>query len=175
MSSFALERHLESPTSLTFPTPLLLGMEFTERSTVLENELSELQRIHQKNDWVFDLSCTERYLQGRSSAIIVTDTHQHITWTSRGFVRMTGYTYCEAFHQKPTFLQGPRTLQTTRAKIRETLEAGEVFEGSIINYRKSGALYSCQVTIIPILNSESKLTNFIALEEEKKNFFQSMA
>ena len=142
---------------------------------MLENELVELQRIHQKNDWVFDLGYTERYLQRRTSAIIVTDTHQHITWTSRGFVRMTGYSYCEAYRQKPTFLQGPRTLQTTRTKIRETLQAGKVFEGSIVNYRKSGAVYSCQVTIIPILNSASKLTNFIALEEEKKNFFHAIS
>lgn len=167
MSIFSIKPLSESTDHLQHPTPLLLGMEFSEKHTVNEEETEELERIHALNDWRFDLKYTSRYLAGRKRAIIITDTHQNITWTSRGFVRMTGYTYCEAFHQKPSFLQGPKTLLSTRSKIRETLESGRVFEGDIVNYRKSGSIYTCNVTIIPILNNHSQLVNFIALEEEK--------
>lgn len=174
MSSFTIEPYLDMPTSLCFPTPLLLGMEFSERHSVTDNELEELERIHRQKDWIFDLKCTEKYLREKTGAIILTDAHQHITWTSRGFVRMTGYTYCEAYHRKPTFLQGPLTQPSTRRQIREALEKGEVFEGSIVNYRKSGAVYTCQVTIMPILNTRKQLTNFIALEEEKNETLFSL-
>ncbi len=167
MSVFAIKPLTDTVSQVHHPTPLLVGMEFSEKHVVVGNEFEELERIHALNDWRFNLKLTERYLAGRKRAIIITDTHQNITWTSRGFVRMTGYTYYEAFHQKPSFLQGPKTLQITRSKIRETLQAGKVFEGDIVNYRKSGSVYTCCVTILPILNNHNQLVNFIALEEEK--------
>jgi PAS domain S-box-containing protein len=168
MSFLSNKPHQVASGGMSFPTPLLLGLEFSERHVVVENEMDELERIHKKNDWVYDLQSTERYLTGKDKAVIVTDIHQHIIWTSRGFVRMTGYTYCEAFHRKPTFLQGPLTHESTIMEIRKALTEGKVFEGSIVNYRKSGSVYSCQVTIMPIFNSQNRLMNFIALEEEKK-------
>lgn len=167
MSLFCIKPFLPNTNQLYYHTPLLLGMEFSEKKMVIEDELDELEQIHCLNDWDFDLNCTEKYLSDKRKSIIITDTQQNITWTSRGFVRMTGYTYYEAFHQKPSFLQGPKTLQSTRSKIRETLLSGKVFEGDIVNYRKSGSIYTCNVTILPILNHHSQLVNFIALEEEK--------
>lgn len=153
---------------VTHPSlPLLVGMEFVQRNSPMKDELEELARFHQQNDWVFDLRCTEPYLHEKRRAIIVTDALQCINWASRGFVRMTGYSYCEAYNRKPTFLQGPKTALSTRLKIRESLENRRVFEGSIINYRKSGNLYTCHVTIMPILNTQGQLVNFIALEEAR--------
>lgn len=166
MSIISIKPYADTFVETNFSTPLLLGMEFSTRSYALENELEQLEDIHEQNDWLFDLGLAKSYLEGRKKAIVVTDTNQHITWTSRGFVRMTGYTYCEAFNKKPTFLQGPKTLQTTRSKIRECLSRQESFEGSIVNYRKSGSVYACNVTIIPILNNNERLVNYIALEEE---------
>lgn len=167
MSIFSFKPLADASTHLHHTTPLLLGREFSEKNVVVGDESEELEHIHASNDWHFDLKQTKRYLAGRNRAIIITDTHQNITWTSRGFVRMTGYTYYEAFHQKPTFLQGPKTLQSTRTKIRENLQKGKVFEGDIVNYRKTGSVYTCLVTIIPILDNRNQLVNFIALEEER--------
>lgn len=166
MSYFSIKPFQEEKAQPHHPTPLLLGMEFSEKRPVVENELEELETIHAFQGWDFDLKCTDKYLKGKDKAVILTDPYQNITWTSRGFVRMTGYSYYEAFHQKPSFLQGPKTLAVTRSKIRESLENGKVFEGSIVNYRKSGSIYTCNITIIPILNRSRRLVNFIALEEE---------
>ena len=40
------------------------------------------------------------------------------------------------------------------------------FEGKLINYRKDGEPYWCDVRIEPIFNEQQKLVNFIAFEEE---------
>jgi PAS domain S-box-containing protein len=166
MSILSIKPYTDTFVDTNFATPLLLGMEFSTKIIALENELEQLENIHVQNDWSFDLGLVKSYLVGRKKAIVLTDTNQHITWTSRGFVRMTGYSYCEAFNKRPTFLQGPKTLDSTRVKIRESLSKQQPFEGSIVNYRKSGSVYACNVTIIPILNTSKKLVNYIALEEE---------
>lgn len=166
MNILSIKPYADTFVDTNFSTPLLLGMEFSTKSHELDNELQQLEAIHEQNNWLFDLKLAESYLVGRKKAIVLTDTNQHITWTSRGFVRMTGYTYCEAFNNKPTFLQGPKTLESTRHSIRECLSKQKSFEGSIINYRKSGSVYACNVTIIPILNTNKRLVNYIALEEE---------
>ncbi|HEV7347583.1 PAS domain S-box protein [Telluribacter sp.] len=153
--------------SLSFPTPLLLGLEFFTKPSRL-NELEELEALHEEKAWDFDLSLTESYLREKSKAVVVTDTSQQIIWTSTGFTRMTGYTFCEVYNKKPSFLQGEQTQSEVRGKIKECLTRGHDFKGSIFNYRKSGQLYSCEVHIMPIYNGNQELVNFIALEEERK-------
>ncbi|WP_247235208.1 PAS domain-containing protein [Telluribacter sp. SYSU D00476] len=141
-------------------------MEFFTKP-VKKNEWEELQAMHQKKGWIYDLRQARPYLAGRKKAVVVTDLSQQIIWTSQGFTRMTGYTFCEVFKKRPSFLQGEMTQPEIRGKIRECLAEREQFKGSIINYRKSGQFYTCDVHIIPVFNAKQELMNFIALEQEK--------
>lgn len=167
MSIFSIRPSSGVPCVAQSSLPLLIGMEFLKKTGPARDELEEISFLHQQNDWAFDLHSVQPYLHEKHKAIIITDAWQRIGWTSCGFVRMTGYSYCEAYNRKPSFLQGPETDPSTRLKIRESLENRKIFEGSIVNYRKSGNLYTCHVTIMPILNMTGQLVNFIALEEEK--------
>ncbi|GAB3166985.1 PAS domain-containing protein [Telluribacter humicola] len=153
-------------TGIRTTTPLLLGMEFFSKPT-RQDEWEELQAMQMERDWLYDLDQAKSYLRGRKKAIVVTDSSQQIIWTSLGFTRMTGYTFCEVYHKRPSFLQGEKTQPEIRSKIRECLTEQEVFKGSIINYRKSGQFYTCDVHILPIFNKRQELVNFMALEEEK--------
>ncbi|TDB63953.1 PAS domain-containing protein [Arundinibacter roseus] len=166
MSIFSAKPFSNTYVQAQLDMPLLLGMEFSTRYPDRGSDFDEIRIIHQQSNWSFDLDRVQKYLVGKKRAVVVTDPLQHIQWTSRGFVRMTGYSFCEAYHRKPSFLQGPATLQSTREEIRSCLNTNSVFDGTILNYRKSGEMYACKVTIMPIFNQEKELVNFIALEEE---------
>lgn len=99
-------------------------------------------------------------------ALVVTDPHQNIVWVSDGFPEMTGYPKKQVLEKRPSFLQGVQTSEDTKQKIREQLKTVHSFTGSVLNYRKNGEPYLCQIKIVPIYDSKRVLVNFLALEKE---------
>lgn len=97
-------------------------------------------------------------------AIIITDNSKHILWVNDDFTEISGYTLDEIEGKKPDFLQGKKTKEETIQSIRKQLKLGKPFKNEVINYRKNGEEYSCDLVIHPIHDSDNKLTNFIAFE-----------
>ena len=104
--------------------------------------------------------------QENYDAIVITTIDQHIVWVNDGFVEMTGYPKNYALGKRPSFLQGGDTSNKTKQQIKEELESSHNYKGSIVNYKKNGDTYRCQIKIIPLYNSKNELTHFIALEKE---------
>lgn len=105
-------------------------------------------------------------LRKRFDALVITDLTQRIQWTSKGFEQMTGYSSAFAFQKKPSFLQGKKSSEQVKQKIREAVRLVLPTKVSIINYRKDGTSYHCNIEILPLLNNENKLLHFLAIEKE---------
>jgi PAS domain S-box-containing protein len=99
-------------------------------------------------------------------AIIITDLKQVIQWVSSGFLSMTGYTRFFALNKKPNFLQGPESNEEINRKIRTDLENLKPTHAQVLNYRRSGEEYICDIHIEPVFNRKRELINFIAFEKE---------
>ena len=80
---------------------------------------------------------------------------------------MTGYSKKFAVGKKPSFLQGEKTSTVVKSQLYNDLVLNHTFTGSIVNYRKNGELYLCQITILPIYNFDDKLSYFLALEKDE--------
>jgi len=121
----------------------------------------DLRDLALRYDWTLDIPAV--FLQ-EFEAIVVTTLDQKIVWASRGFKTMTGYTPSYARHKKPAFLQGPDTDPAVRASIRGALRDFRHITGTLINYRKDGTPYRCQVSIQPVRNGSGQMVHFMALE-----------
>ena len=97
-------------------------------------------------------------------AIVVTDTTQTIVWVSDGFHDMTGYSSRFAIGKQPNFLQGKGTQELTKKSIRLNLNNDSSYSGSIINYKKNGEEYLCQLKLFPLKNTKNEITHYLALE-----------
>lgn len=97
-------------------------------------------------------------------AVILTDAQRRILWVNEDFTAITGYPLAEVIGRKPSLLQGPRTDQQAIHRIRKGLESLTPFKEQILNYRKNGEEYPCQLVIHPIFNLQQQLTHFIAFE-----------
>lgn len=117
------------------------------------------KKLHWKNniDTIFNNANFE--------ALVVTDLHQNIVWVNKGFTKMTGYAKVEALNKTPRFLQGPETNVNTKTQIKNNLKQNVPFKTQVINYKKNGTKYNCEVKIFPLFNYTSK-THFIALEQQ---------
>lgn len=125
-------------------------------------EVQHLQKLAARYHWTIDF---EPILVKKFDALIVTDSDQKIIWASQGFKTMTGYSPTYALHKKPSFLQGKKTSQKTRNEIREVIKKGEAVEATIINYRKDGSEYLCQIEIIPLFSKSLLPSHFLAIEK----------
>ncbi len=109
---------------------------------------------------------------GEGYTLIVTDTQKSILWVSHRFLSMTGYRPEEAIGQTPYFLQGPNTNpEAIRRLSKELQEAAykhriRPIREQLINYRKDGEPYLCNIEIDPIWSQQGELTHFIAVEKE---------
>ena len=121
-------------------------------------------------DW--NLSTQQRNAYVRKlqagNTLVLTDTAKTILWASNSFLNMTGYSPTEALGKKPGMLQGPDTDPATVLCVRRALAMAEPISANLVNYRKNGEAYVCQVHIEPLYDNRQKLTHFIAVESEVK-------
>lgn len=59
------------------------------------------------------------------------------------------------------FLQGADTDPEDVAKIREALQAGKIYCGRLLNYKKDGTPFWNLLTISPIKDEDGKVLKFI--------------
>ena len=108
---------------------------------------------------------------GSEVAVVVTDGDisypgPTILYVNEAFERMTGYRSAELVGQTPRMLQGEKTSLAARRTLARALRDGSRIKVALINYRKSGEPYRCEVEVYPILNAEGALVNAVALERE---------
>ncbi|WP_171062737.1 PAS domain-containing protein [Larkinella sp. C7] len=133
----------------------------------------EVDRLNEFAE-VFDWKLTRDYEKALNDGytLIVSNAARSILWVSHRFLAMTGYTPTEVIGRTPRFLQGPNT---DPARIRElsndlalaqcTKRTQPIFQ-RLVNYRKGGSPYLCDIEIDPIWNRQGELTHYIALEKE---------
>ena len=131
----------------------------------VENDLKQLGSLLKRS---IDPSIQEVLETTDYEALVVTDSNREIVWADNGFKEMTGYAKDFAIGKRPTFLHGTNTSEATRGEIRQLLKEEKRFKAAITNYRKNGEEYQCQIDVLPLYDSENKLTHFLAMEREKK-------
>lgn len=100
-----------------------------------------------------------------TNAVVFTDAERRITWINEGFTRVSGYTLDEVLGKSPgEVLQSSATDPNTILAMRTALNAGERFQGEIINCSKTGQIYWLDLNIIPLRDPAGLLTGFMAIE-----------
>lgn len=89
-----------------------------------------------------------------------------IVFVNPAFTRMTGWASAEVIGKTPRLLQGPRTDRAVLDRLRQELEAGEVFEGEAVNYRKDGSGFTLEWQIAPLRGAGGKVTHYLAIQRD---------
>tara|TARA_A200000159_G_scaffold160068_1_gene179604 strand:- start:38 stop:526 length:489 start_codon:yes stop_codon:yes gene_type:complete len=142
----------------------LTNYRLLNREFIKDNDISKLVGILNISCWSSDI--TEKIFQKNYDALVLTDKNQKILWVSNGFKNMTGYSKTFAVGKKPSFLQGEKTSKSIKKQISVSLKNHNSFCGSLLNYKKNGSLYNCQIKISPLYNSKQNLKYFLAFEKE---------
>jgi PAS domain S-box-containing protein len=105
-------------------------------------------------------------LESAANAILITDRDGSIEWVNDAFTGLTGYSAAEALGQNPRLFKSGRHSPSFFKGMWETVLAGRVWHGEVVNKRKDGSLYTEEMTITPVMNGGSAGTHFIAIKQD---------
>ena len=96
---------------------------------------------------------------------IITDQQGTICWVNPAFTRITGYTWEEVCGQNPRLFQSGKQTKEYYLLMWNTILAGQIWRGELINRRKDGSLYPEEMTITQVKDPQDRIY-FLALKED---------
>jgi diguanylate cyclase (GGDEF)-like protein/PAS domain S-box-containing protein len=84
-----------------------------------------------------------------------------VIYVNPAFEALTGYTAAELMGRNLRLLQGEDREQDGRQRLREAQRAGETCRVLMRNYRKDGTLFWNEMTIVPVLDGQGKVTHYV--------------
>ncbi|MEO9502530.1 PAS domain-containing protein [Nonlabens ulvanivorans] len=132
----------------------------------LDKEMLEhMNHLAQEYNWHFNYFL-DSYSHYKGYSIVITDHNFKIQCCSENIFKMTGYKSHELTGHSPKLLQGEKTDQNSKRLIKKATQDELPFNTRLVNYRKNGELYGCEIIAFPIFNGTSKVSHFIAFEKE---------
>jgi PAS domain S-box-containing protein len=100
-----------------------------------------------------------------AKSVIITDSKLNIVFASKEISKLTGYHNSEIIGNTPKIFQGDLTDATTREKIRIAISKKHPFKEIVINYKKDGTYYKCEIEAYPKFDADNNLVHYIAFEK----------
>ena len=98
------------------------------------------------------------------ASVVIADADANISYVNPRFTEVTGYTLNEVLGHNPRLLHSGLTGSELYDAMWEKLSRGENWSGEFVNRRKNGEIYWEQAHISPILNTEGKVTQYVAVK-----------
>jgi|GEM_PF-3885281 len=99
-------------------------------------------------------------------SIVITNLDACIEYVNEAFVRNTGYTREEVIGKNPRVLKSGKTPKETFDALWDALVNGRPWKGEIYNQRKDGSEYVELAIVIPIRQSDGRITHYVAVKED---------
>jgi len=137
------------------PDELVAGLNFS----------SAADQLAERKQGLIELQISA--LRLTANVVVITDHNGVIEWANQSFSAITGYSLAEAIGSRVGDLINSGTHEKAYfQEMWETLLAGRVWQGNIVNRRKDGSLFEEESTITPITNDAGKVTHFIAVKQD---------
>jgi PAS domain S-box-containing protein len=123
------------------------------------NELANFNAIQKK--WI---NKEDYHKHIANKCVIITDSEFTIQFASKEISELTGYLNYEVIGKKTKMFQGELTSEITKKSIRRALSKHHPFKEIILNYKKDGTTYWCEIEAYPKFDINNNLVNYIAFE-----------
>jgi PAS domain S-box-containing protein len=111
------------------------------------------------------LEVFRRAVESSGHAVYITDPDRQVKYVNPAFEKITGYDASEAIGRTPQLLHSEEMPDSYFEELWETLHAGEIWNGEIVDRRKDGDLYYAAQTIAPITD-DGDVTAYVAVQND---------
>lgn len=111
----------------------------------------------------FDANMYRRLVETSPEGVVLVDAQnpeRPVIYANPGFQALTGYSAAELIGRNLRFLQADDREQDARHRLREALGKAEPCRVLLRNYRKDGTVFWNEMTILPLLDADGRVTHF---------------
>ena len=126
-----------------------------------EEEIKET--IREKNE---TLRGFRKAIEHAGHGIFITDREGTIEYANPAVEPLTGYDRDEVIGENPRLWKSDEHDDAFYAEMWETILAGDVWDGEIVNERKDGSEVWVDMTIAPIADDEDETERFVAVDTD---------
>lgn len=110
----------------------------------------------------------EKSMEESFNSIMITEAKKGypIVYVNPAFCELTGYGPHEVMGKSPSILQGSETDEKVLKQLDEDIEAGRLFHGRAINYRRDRSKFMMEWKIVPISNDQDEVTHYLAIQKD---------
>jgi len=105
-------------------------------------------------------------LQSIASAVAIADTVGTILWINPAFTKLTGYPQDEAIGRNVRLLKSGAHDKQFYRQIRDTITAGKVWSGEMVNRRRDSQPYIADLSITPVRDTTGEVTRFVFVQRD---------
>ncbi len=98
--------------------------------------------------------------------VVITDPSGNIEYANPKFSEVTGYSFEEVKWKNPRILNSGFHSREFFSNLWNTILAGKTWQGEFRNKKRNGELYWENALISPIIDSDGKITHFVAVKED---------
>lgn len=136
----------------------LISWEFRKEIYSEEIQYKNIQQFWNSETDFLKLSKSEK------KQLVITDKNFKIIFASEHISKMNGYQPEEMLGKSPAMFQGSKTSKRTTLSIRKAIQNLEPFKEVILNYKKNGETYWCEIEAKPVYDNDGEFINYIAFE-----------
>ena len=114
------------------------------------------------------LNLLNQYREAIDTSLIVTMTDPEgvITYVNSNFCKISGYSQEEAVHHSHNLIRHPDTNPKLYKKLWKTIKNKKIWQSTMHNQKKNGRSYYVSVNIIPFLDVEGNIVNYMSIQED---------
>ncbi|MCC5840686.1 MAG: PAS domain S-box protein [Opitutales bacterium] len=150
-----------------------------ERESKLTGYLFIAVDVREREKHERNLQLYRTALESTDNGILISDTKGDILWVNAAFTRITRYAAAEVIGQSTRVLRSGAHPPQFYQEMWETISAGHIWRGELVNRRRNGALYDEEMSITPIADGDGNITHYVAIKTDisvrKKNELRLVA
>ena len=128
--------------------------------------LAVMQDITERKRVETQLRLQHSALEAAANGIVIADRHGQVLWVNDAFTTLTGYCRWEAVGQHTRLLKSGKHDPAFYRQMWETILAGNVWRGELVNRRKDGTTYEEEMIITPVRDATGGIAHFIAIKQD---------
>ncbi|HHB77022.1 MAG TPA: PAS domain S-box protein [Desulfobulbus sp.] len=101
-----------------------------------------------------------------AESVVITDPDGVIEYVNPAYENVTGYSKDEVIGKKAGVVKSGKMEKYQYKLLWETISAGKVWSGKIINRKKDGSLFTEEQTIAPVQDNKGKISHYVAVKRD---------
>jgi len=95
-----------------------------------------------------------------------TDLKGHITYASKAFCDISGYTKDELMGKQHNIIRHPDMPSSAFKELWETIQDGKIWTGTVKNRKKDGKYYITKSVVSPVFDENNKIIEYSSVRED---------